>query len=288
MDDAPPAYTEKASPVTPVSAIPASPSPASVVTAPLTVHLATLPQRIAASQASYQTAQQAADLELLNLILPHIEDFLAHISDLPKSPPKVELVLVPYAAVSQGWTLSGMDERLREGEVVCLARVEPPQTGKGDHKGAGVQGKGDKMSATTVETCHLANLLADSNPAALGSEGSSWWWHSEPTARRLAAYLQPKTAIKTERHQIQAVVEQKRGGGWLKRMTSGSPGPKQAGPPRAPIEQLRAPIIERGDDERVSMRVRCQEVTFRKENEFGVWESMRGFGLVVIVQINGF
>jgi hypothetical protein len=37
-------------------------------------------------------------------------------------------------------------------------------------------------------------------------------------------------------------------------------------------------------DDRVEMVVRAEEVTFRKENEFGVWESMSGFGIVVTVK----
>jgi hypothetical protein len=40
-----------------------------------------------------------------------------------------------------------------------------------------------------------------------------------------------------------------------------------------------------GEDDAVKMTVRAEEVTFRRENDFGVWESMSGWGIVVTVRV---
>lgn len=115
MNDLPPPYTETPS-LTPSS-----------LTSHLSSHLSNLPSRIRATADRHQTAQQATDLALVTLIVPHIESFL---SDLGTAPPssrgtqQAELTLVPDKAVPPPWQLSGAAERRREGENVSLVRVE--------------------------------------------------------------------------------------------------------------------------------------------------------------------
>jgi hypothetical protein len=62
-----------------------------------------------------------------------------------------------------------------------------------------------------------------------------------------------------------------------------SPDPLEPAPKPAPFQGLRRrstlPV-----EEAVVMTVRPEEVTFRRENEFGIWESKNGYGLVVRVR----
>ncbi|KAK0648628.1 hypothetical protein B0T16DRAFT_408531 [Cercophora newfieldiana] len=110
-------------------------------------------------------------------------------------------------------------------------------------------------------------------------------------ARRLAGYLQPKAEVVTERKQIQqAVVDAKKEKGfrWGRKKSEGASTPSPAimvpvGSQKGSSYLEAAPIVQ-GDD-RVNMTVQADEVTFRKENDFGVWESRSGFGIVVTIRV---
>ncbi|KAL8296601.1 hypothetical protein RB597_005943 [Gaeumannomyces tritici] len=122
-----------------------------------------------------------------------------------------------------------------------------------------------------------------------GQQAASWWWwRDEGAARRLAAYLQPAPVVRTERRAVQAaVVEEKKkrsGWGWGRSRKGGESSSTPTSPnPQSSPTVAASPIL--GQDERVNMTVRADEITFRKENDFGVWESMSGWGIVVVVTI---
>ncbi|KAH8885319.1 hypothetical protein GQ53DRAFT_624971, partial [Thozetella sp. PMI_491] len=272
--DLPPPYTETFS--TGSSAGGSGPSriPGSFtdsLTAPLAAHIHALPDRMRATEQAHSTQQAAFDLDLITLLIPRIETFLSDLGAMAPSPPVAELTLVPAAAVPKGSTLSGALERRREGEVLRVVRVEAPKS----QASKGGKGGGEKGSSlpSTVST--------------------TWWWQDERMARRLAAYLQPKPRVRVERREIQAIVEKakeekKSGWGWRRKRTEDPP----PGPPAAAPAPAVAPVgldapgpLDNSLDDRVSMTVRTEEVTFRRENEFGIWESLTGFGLVVAIRI---
>ncbi|KAK4101251.1 hypothetical protein N658DRAFT_496547 [Parathielavia hyrcaniae] len=110
-------------------------------------------------------------------------------------------------------------------------------------------------------------------------------------AMRLAAYLRPEPSL--ERKQVRAVVEERKAvekekSGWGRWGLGG--GKKKVAEPSLSVT---APAVSPGlsspgsgaEDDSVKMTVRAEEVTFRKENEFGLWESRTGWGIVVTIKV---
>ena len=148
------------------------------------------------------------------------------------------------------------------------------------------------------------------------SSEAALWFRDESMARRLATYLRPEPTL--ERKHVQAVVADggppttpstvstpkettklKSGGGsWWQRgkkaatpliNTSSSSASlrSQTASPTSPLNASN-PLGFSGAETRdgVSMTVNAEEITFRRENEFGVWESLSGFGIVVTVRVS--
>ena len=287
-DDLPPPYTESssASPISPQLINP------SHYTSHLSAHLSTLPSRIRAVQEARTTAQAAQDLDLITRLVPEVESFLSDLSTSPVLPPRpAELTLVPGAAVPEQWALSGASERRREGELVQLVRVAPPPPSK---KGDGPS-TADRKSAEPTRQAPQSDTwsfddaaLSFSDPGGGGDDGGEhwWWWRDEAMARRLAAHLQPRTEPKVGRQQVAAAAQEIReerrlggGWGWGRKKPSGAAASGGAAAASAPASARGA------DDDAVTMAVRAAEVTFQRENEFGIWESLTGWGIVVRVRI---
>lgn len=318
--DLPPPYTPSPSTLsatpTPTSA---TPTPSLVLLTPLTAHLANLPSRLHSVAAHHRASR---DTDAAARAVPHVADLLARLDAAAASrthtvPALAELVLVPAAAVSRGWALTGAAERRREGEVVRVARVEGEERkGKGEKEKAGKgggKGGGDGYAAADqdnhargssddsdgyVDGGRPGDAIAefddwgrwDDGPAAGGGTGAAagdlLWWNDEDMARRVAAHLRPAEHVVVERRQVHAVVERAKeeSKGWLWRRKSAKTTPTTTAAPRATVAagpRARAAV----PDDSATMTVQAQEVTFRKENEFGVWESLNGFGVVVTVNI---
>ncbi|KAJ6439322.1 NAD-dependent epimerase/dehydratase family protein [Purpureocillium lavendulum] len=245
MDDLPPPYS--AGPSTP-SSVPVSSLPVlsqSSSSSLFTHHLSSLRSQIANEQAARASARDLSDARLLALLVPCVEDLLASIAAVHPPPRLVESALVPAAAVGPDWHFSDQDER-RDGELRSVVRVEPEV--KGDSK----------------------------RPADEGT----MWWDDEDTARRLAKFLCPEGPVPNlERLAVRAhVKEAKKASRWgvFKRdapQPSTLP-PRQAAPTKSPTAE-----------EDISMVVEADEVTFRRENEMGIWESRTGWGILVRVRL---
>ena len=150
--------------------------------------------------------------------------------------------------------------------------------------------------------------------------GRLLWWNDEDMARRLARHLQP-TAAPAEQQSVPAVQtpvqeavearipsqkEEKNKGGWsMRRWGQGS---KEGGGgssgnstyatktvqrdvEKFPGKQNETSTLagnrkarERRDSE-AKMSVTAEEVAFRSENDFGLMESIRGWAVVVVVQV---
>lgn len=299
------------------------PSPAtgltSHISSHLSSHLSSLPARIRATQEAHSTNQAARDLDMITRLVPHVEAFLSDLGCLPRSPRAAELTLVPATAVPTSWALSGAAERQREGEVVRIVRVkdDSPAAGAGSLGGGGYGwGSGLPMDDAPVDRKEPApeptwnssrefdswgrwdEDRPDFADGAGGGTAGMWWWRDEEMAIRLAAYLQPKPPparrqpqpVVVERQAVQAAVErareERRGTSWFRRK-SGEPSSSSSPAAMTPVSAP-APVPARAEEpaeDRVTMQVSGQEVTFRRENEFGVWESMSGFGIVVLVQM---
>ncbi|KAL2193212.1 hypothetical protein P885DRAFT_45890 [Corynascus similis CBS 632.67] len=293
---------------------------------PLTTHLRTLPARLRASHLARQTAQAALELDLIALLVPHVEAFLARddiISRLGSSSYHsssfAELTLVPSSAVPPAAGMSGAAEREREGEIVRAGRVAVARglrilKGFGDEKGGflddddGLDGRRRNRNWSGAESSLRQAIKTDFEEwgrfdsfendgggrldAALAEEEGEWWFKDEEMARRLAAYLRPEPNL--ERKHVQgSVVEnravEKERSGWGRWGLGGSSRKKAAeraspGLP-SPVSPALSSPGSAGEDDAIKMTVRAEEVTFRWENDFGLWESKTGWGIVVTLRV---
>jgi len=309
--DLPPTYTEA---TTITASSPPYPSPSTTnpstglpFDSPLTTHLRTLPSRLRANQQAHKTLQAAHDSELTAQIIPHIEAFLADLTSLPRVPPVAELTLVPASAVPVGSALSGAAERRREGEVVRVARVDvehvvfddgfSTREEKGKRgvvsDGGDADGDGDGRRVREVGFDEWGRFDTDGNDkSAKGGGEKGWWFTDEEMARRLAVYLRPEPDLGRKRVQA-AVVEQKKvvkeeKSVWGKLGFGSGKGKKAAEQPSPLVPTVSpGPASPRpaGEDDSVRMTVRAEEVTFRWENDFGVWEGKTGWGILVDVRV---
>jgi hypothetical protein len=126
-----------------------------------------------------------------------------------------------------------------------------------------------------------------------GGGETGWWFTDEDMVRRLAVYLRPEPNLQRKRVQA-AVVEQKKvvkeeKSVWGKLGLGGGKGKKAAEPksPLVPPPPPPGPASpgSASEDDSVMMTVRAGEVTFRWENDFGLWESQTGWGIVVTVRV---
>ncbi|KAK3951338.1 hypothetical protein QBC32DRAFT_344192 [Pseudoneurospora amorphoporcata] len=130
----------------------------------------------------------------------------------------------------------------------------------------------------------------------LGPE-ETWNWFTTPIlARRIALLLRPEPTL--ARKTVQAAVEaapktptspsssKKSGFGSFFRRSSSKSDP-QTPPPPLPTERVITPVRHGAmlEDDGITMTVRAEEVTFRRENEFGVWESLTGWAVVVSIKV---
>ncbi|KAK2059673.1 hypothetical protein LY76DRAFT_15420 [Colletotrichum caudatum] len=239
---------------------------------------------------SQQTARDTiTTTNLLPLLTPHITSLLTRLGTTPHPPTLTELYLVPVAAVGPEWSIASAAER-RAGEVAHVVRVRPETDP--DSKGGGSESKRAAWSASAgaagsssrdYEFDEWGRWDDDAAAASTSGEGC-WWWDDGALARRLAKRLQPEP--KLDRVVVCAPVEQtreeKKAARWgMFRSATQSSSP--ASPlPRQPDNAAAAASKQDGD---VVMTVRAEEVTFRRENEMGIWESMRGYGIVARVRI---
>ncbi|KAK1671746.1 hypothetical protein BDP55DRAFT_559864 [Colletotrichum godetiae] len=284
--DLPPSYNE----ATTSYHSPSSFNPNSSVSATLN-NLSSLLRETQAQQTARDTVTTTA---LLPLLTPHITSLLTCLGTTPHPPVSTELYLVPSAAVGPEWIIAS-DADPKAGQVAEVIRVQPEpdpdSKGRGDTKGPSSGSASGNIIGSSYEFDEWGRWDDDTN---VGSSSSSsregeWWWSDEGLARRLAKRLQPEP--KLDRTVVRAVVEQakedKKAGRWgLFRtgMEPSSPSSSSSGPP-PPRQILKHTSSSTTFEENVAMTVRAEEVTFRRENEMGIWESMRGFGIVVRVRI---
>ncbi|KAL7794292.1 hypothetical protein V8C37DRAFT_377133 [Trichoderma ceciliae] len=233
----------------------------------LSSHVASLRDQISASQAARVSARDDRDSYVLSLIVPYMEDLLSSISEMHPTPRLTEATLVPDAAISEDWKFNDEDER-RAGEFRRLIRVRDTQKKDGDQR------KDEWRS----EKKPGSNALGDDNDRTGSQPSPSLWWQSENTARRIAKHLQPERRAPTRNTQMardgscsQANGNKKSGlWGLFKRSDEA-------------VQRVVPTTEEPGDG--VTMTAKAEEVTFRRENDLGIWETMTGWGIVIRVRI---
>lgn len=254
--DLPPPYSPSANPNASSSISTQHPDPQSYSSL-FSSHVANLRAQISASQAYRASVTDDRDSYILSIIYPHVEEFISSISEVYPTPRLAEAILVPDAAVSNGWKFNDEDDK-RDGEYKRLIRVcEAKKKDGNDEKKQWPSEKGSGSNSVNDET----------SPAL--------WWESESTALRLAKHLQPQRPASSSSTDGQAAKDRgsKKSGirGLFKR--------SEDVPQNAASKEER-PV------ERVTMTTRAEEVTFRKENGLGIWETRTGWGIILRVRIH--
>jgi hypothetical protein len=273
----------------------------SSLTSHLHSHLSALPDRIRQTQQAHSTQQTQTDIWILDHLVPVIESFLADLGARHTAPHLATLTLVPNSAIPPDAELSGMEDMLQRKEVSRVFRVDVMEEGQG--KGGG-DSKGGAAAAARSEFTDWGRWeepgsMAQGPPELL-------WWKNEAMARRLASYLQPLAKPKPRpavQSPVQAAVEQripaekaKKNWGWGRwrgdQAPEASPAASAAGSQgaRGTVEggdiagvPTRGVVVD--DERRAEMDVTTEKVAFRRENDFGIWESMSGWAIIVAVKV---
>ncbi|XXG96937.1 hypothetical protein Hte_003228 [Hypoxylon texense] len=291
-------YLEEPPPYTAISTNTANVDefPIDSYTSQLQYHVKSLPNRIRTAQQARKVEQSFSDASLLDRIVPTVESFLAELGARHSPVPLATLTLVPETAVPKNAVLSGSEDMKRRGELSRVVRVSLGGTSKDSKSSSDTfrpQYTGEDPSwASGQEFGDWGRFGGESSsPGDVGEDNKMLWWRDEEMAYRLANYLQPKTEKKSpvqQRSVVQAVVEQripakkeKRGWGWGKAKVS----PETSNKP-ADVDVGVDEPQEKQSKDGAEMVVTAQEVAFRHENEFGIWESFRGWGIVVAVKVN--
>ncbi|KAF1735388.1 hypothetical protein CRV24_004312 [Beauveria bassiana] len=255
-------------------------------------HLTSLRGQIRAQQASRASRQDQHDAQLLALLVPHVEALLASVAALDEQ--LVQATLVPEGAIAADWTPAEAEDaqsvvrvRTRLAPTKNRMPTDSKQPAANDGGRRGVSGRAEQQQ-------EFDGWGRWGEDAARGGkeeeedeeEQDKLWWKDEDMAKRLAKCLQPKRkVVVVDRPTVAAKVAEARkskskwnlfGGGRKSNSEgNGSPVPAVASRPDAAVEVA--------DD--VSMHVTAEEVTFRRENEMGIWESSTGWGVVVRVRV---
>lgn len=303
VDDAPPSYTEATS--------------SSVPSTHLSDRLASLPSLLLDRRTACEAHGTASDTALVSLMVSEINALLSSLAapgadsgsfsskherhadsrPTPQRQPHLSpsaapltltssLILVPSAAVPPCWHLT-TDEPDSEGlttRVAKIANASDMECGKNDRSD---NGNANGAAAPTREFDDWGRWDADADTQA--KVQGEWWFRDEDMARRLARHLQQaaETPGKYE-EELQKNTERRE-------VPSSHPGSrpsrlgglKRLGDPKAQAANRESEFAgsQREDGASSSMTVTAEEVTFRRENEMGLWESLSGWAVVVRVKI---
>ncbi|ROT35111.1 hypothetical protein SODALDRAFT_329287 [Sodiomyces alkalinus F11] len=217
------------------------------------------------AHACHLAAHESTLLTLLTHSLDsHTSDLLASLSPPPR---QLNLTLVPSAAVAPSWTLLDPDldaEDPTRGRYFRAIRVQ----NKNNSKGPSSLGDGDKKSSSSASEEGETETVREKGFDEWGrwddddddagkkkkKKEEHWWFRDEVLACRLARYLLPPSP------------------------------PSQPAAAAAAISRRGMRGI-RDDYDHVRMTAKAEEVTFRRENEMGIWESLSGWGIVVRIKM---
>lgn len=272
--DPPPAYTARPhDSAEPSSSSPSSPafsaSQPSAAHASLASLTRGISQVLATNRESQVTNQSREDGEILHCMTTQAADFLADVSSWLSSAPRgpgaetcagrlleAELYFTPEAAFSgSGWHSSGAEDRARQGVFVREARIQLPKEKEKMALGGNLGGD---------EKARRNSGFMDSDWTSAFTEESKGrlWWDDEAQAHRLARCLEAeiKGPEYVSRREIRRSV--KAANSWKKGHENTST-----------------------DADHVRTTVRAEQMTFRRENEMGLWESQSGWTIVLTVGV---
>ncbi|KAF4471670.1 hypothetical protein FALBO_1405 [Fusarium albosuccineum] len=253
-EELPPPYTESGPSVTAQSSQPS-------ITSIFSSHLNSLPLRILSAQAARTSARDQRDSEILTRLVPHVEDLLSSIAAMEPPPRVVEMTMVPEEAVDEHWVFSDEDQSR------TVVRVQEDRKLVGGQKQPAKPERKQEEKAFD-EWGRWEDEAEDSTPRNI------LWWSDRDMANRLARYLAPEPVDRRAgKAHVQQAKQEKKSARW------GLFKKAEPAPPPPP------PVQPREEEDPVTMTVKAEEVTFRRENEMGIWEGKTGWGLVVRIKI---
>lgn len=126
-------------------------------------------------------------------------------------------------------------------------------------------------------------------PGGKWASGMEWYWKDEEMAQRLAGYLRvepPKQVLSKGTELPPRQEEEERGfWGWKKTSRSASQVVKPVKSEQR-SEKRDVGITGQESGDRVVMNVKAEEILFRTENDFGLLETERGWGIVVKLRVH--
>ncbi|TEA14150.1 hypothetical protein C8034_v003713 [Colletotrichum sidae] len=268
--DAPPSYNE-ATTSPPPSLPPSSNSIAST--------LSSLTHLLRTTQAQQSALTSITTTSLLPLLTPHLTTLLTNLATSPNPPSLAELIFVPAAAVAPSWTISTDLDR-RAGQLAQVIRVEAPRPpdSKSCPPAYTSPDTGDSGSSSR-EFDEWGRWEDETTTRGSQNADGQWWWDDELLARRIARRLQPEPHV--DRTVTRTVVQQAREERKAARWGGLFKSPAETSSPAKASKNA----VPGGQEDDVTMTIRAEEVTFRKENEMGLWETTRGYGIVARVRI---
>lgn len=236
-------------------------------------HLSSLRGQILSEQASRSSIREQQDYETLSLLVPEVEALIGSVASIHPPPALVEGILVPYDAIGEGWQLSDLDAKQDD----CVTRVILVKRA--------AKMNGDKKPSPLPKPTNSDRRFdgwggwEDRDTATASHQETNLWWSDEEMAHRLARHLQPKRAPPSvDKKAFPAQPLQKSAAKKSERWSF-----FRADKPRTTEPSSSTASPSPPDD--VAMSVKTEETTFRRQNQMGLWESKRGWGLVVVVNI---
>jgi hypothetical protein len=161
-----------------------------------------------------------------------------------------------------------------------------PAKGLEDEKALPVEFE-DKVKEGIIEYDQLVRIC-DKEGSSDG-EGEMWFWHDEDMAVRLAGYLKPAPDLKNaplppRKEEVKATAEPSCSRGFWGRKKSSAKSAER--PPLIEDRKVETVVLPtESEQEKVLMDVKAEEVVFRTENEFGIFETRRGWGIVLKLRV---
>lgn len=275
MSAPPPSYSEATVPGGPQSRLPTYNEKPS--TDPIGELVSRLPSLVRERQQSQASQRLSEDDTLVQHMIPFARDFFldfstdAHVKRSRHSHESMsmELMLVPQDAApgEEGWNLAGLNERREQSAFFRLNEIAPP----GQLRWVSKNGESIQIRDEEAETDVL-------------------WWRDEEHALRLASSLRgvvtPKRSGDSEAQRQRVIEEQE----LPEQSDSKSKSPvrsffglsgKSRSPSERAVPKVQNTTFATASFGSVQVNVQAEEVAFRRENDFGLWESSSGWAIVI-------
>lgn len=305
MDESPP---PPYSPAAPTSTNPSSElRPNSLTDLDNQIHLllANLPYEIQQNQQAHNEREIELDIQILNQVRPAIKEFLQGLCGAHPTPSQASLALLPRAAVPADAKCTEFEEMSKRGEIGRVVRLDIAQDLEhGDVKTT----KGPRLDIKDKSAEQdNRDWKARESPGTGDACPGLLWWSNEEFTKRLVAHLGkgvtiPASASSTanSRNPVakaqasspsrmaqetplpENAVRRSWRARWLSRSATPSPSHSNVSA-ESDLHNSETAVDERPPDKLV-MKYDARIVTFRYENDFGIFESTSGWAIVATVQ----